>query len=68
MAFIICFSEFLLIFENKTLDQPQVVRSHSSIASQENGGVQPELAVPVRRSDVDVRGLIPFVGVKVESE
>jgi hypothetical protein len=68
MAVIICFSELLLVFENEALDLAQVVRSHASVACQKNGWFQPEFAVPVWCPDMDMRGLMALVGVKVKSE
>jgi len=58
----------LLVFENQPFDLAQVMRSHSSVACQKNGWLKPEFAVSVRCSDMDMRGLIALVGVKVKSE
>jgi hypothetical protein len=68
MAVIICFSEYLLVFENEAFDLAQIMRFHASIACQKDGWLQPEFAVSVRRSNMDMRGLIALVGIKMESE
>jgi hypothetical protein len=68
MAVIICFSEYLLVFENEAFDLAQIMRFHASIACQKDGWLQPEFAVSVRRSHMDMRGLIALVGIKMESE
>ncbi len=68
MAVIICFSELLLVFENQTFDLTQVVRSDASVACQKNGRFQPEFAVSVRCPDMDMRGLIALVRIKMKSE
>jgi hypothetical protein len=68
MAVIICFSELLLVFENQALDLAKVMRSHSTVARQKNGRLKPEFAVTVRCSDVNMRGLIALVGIKMKSK
>jgi hypothetical protein len=68
MAVIICFSELLLVFENQPFDLAQVMRSHASVACQKNGWLKPEFAVPVWCSDMNMRGLIALVGIKMKSE
>jgi len=68
MAVIICFSECLLILENEVLNLAEVMRSHSPIASQKNRWFQPEFAVSVRCSDMDMRRFVALVGIKVKSE
>ena len=68
MAVIICFSELLLVFENQTFDLAQVVRSDASVAGKKNRRFQPEFAVSFRCSDMDMRGLIALVSIKMKSE
>ena len=54
MAFIICFSEFLLIFKNEAFDLSQIMRSYAPVACEKNGRLQPEFAVSVGRPDMDM--------------
>ena len=68
MAFIICFFQFLLIFENEPFDLSQVMRSYAPVACEKNGRLQPEFAVSVRRPDMDMRRLTSLVGVEVKAE
>jgi len=44
------------------------MESHSTIACEKDGWLQPEFAVSVWCPDMDMRGLIALVGVKVKSE
>jgi hypothetical protein len=56
-----------MVLEDKSLDFSNIVRLHASRRRQCDG-FQPELALAFGRTNVDVRRLAPFVGVKVESE
>jgi len=68
MAFIVCFFQFLFIFKNEAFDLSQIMRSYASVACEENGRLQPEFAVSVRRPDMDMGRLTPLIGVEVETE
>jgi len=68
MAFIICFFQFLLIFENEAFDLSQVMRSYAPVACEKNGRLQPKLAVSVRCADMDMGRLTSLVGIKVKTE
>ena len=53
------------MLEDKLLDPPQVAHTHSAITGQPNVGIQPELALALRRADVDVRRFVPLIGEKM---
>jgi hypothetical protein len=40
------------------------VTANSAVTGQADEGLQPELALAIRCSDMDMRGLMAFVGVK----
>jgi hypothetical protein len=46
----------------------QVLSSHSAIVSQADSRLEPEFALSVSSSDVDVRWLVSFIGVEMEPE
>jgi len=68
MAFIICFFQFLLIVKNEAFDLSQIMRSYAPVACKKNGRLQPEFAVSVRRSDMDMGRLTSLVGLEVKTE
>jgi hypothetical protein len=68
MAFIICFSEFLLIFKNEAFDLSQIIRSYAPVACEKNGRLQPEFAASVGCPDMDMGRLTSLVGVEVKTE
>jgi hypothetical protein len=49
------------------LDPAQVMSPHAAITG-EHDRAQPELAFTVRCSNVNVRRLLPFIGIKVKPE
>jgi len=64
----VCFSEFLLVFENEAFDQAQVMRLYATIICQKNRRLQPEFTVSVRGPNMNMRRLIAFVGIEMKSE
>ena len=57
-----------VMLEDQLLDAAQVVRSHTLVAGQADNWLQPELAVAISSTNVDVRRLVSFIGVKVKPE
>ena len=68
MAVIIGFSKCLLIFKNEAFDLTKIMRPHTSVTSQKNGGFQPEFAFSIWSADMDVRWLVTFITVEVKPE
>jgi hypothetical protein len=56
----------LSVFENQALDLPEIVGRNATVLSQ-GYRLQPELALALRRSNVDVGGLARFIGVEVKA-
>ncbi len=56
-----------MMLEDKPLDRSHIVRLHPLNGSERNG-LEPEFALSVRRSHMDVRRLASLVGVEVEAE
>jgi hypothetical protein len=65
--FIVLLSQEFLVLKNQPLDFPYDVGLDSSIPGKSDR-FQPELAFRVGCGDMDVRGLIAFIGVEVKSE
>lgn len=55
------------MLKNQPLDVPYDLGLDSSVPGKSDR-FEPELAFRVRRGDMDVRGLIAFIGVEVKSE
>jgi hypothetical protein len=56
------------ILEDQFFNLPQVVRADSAISRQQDCRVKPELALSVRRANVNVRGLVSFIGIEMKPE
>jgi hypothetical protein len=59
-------NQHLLMFEDQPFHVAEIWRGNAAIMS-ETHRIQPELGFPIWRTDVNVRGLMGFVGVKVEA-
>ncbi len=57
-----------MMLKYQLFDAPQVVRSHPPIGRQPDGWRQPKLALPVGSPHMNVRGLLPLIGIKVKPE
>jgi len=57
-----------MVFENEAFDLPQVMWPDTAVARKHDRGCQPEFALTIGISDVDVRGLIALICVEVKSE
>jgi len=57
-----------MMLENQLLNLPYVGRSHAPVLGQADVRFQPELALAIRRSYMNVRRLLSLVGVKMEPE
>ena len=68
MVVIICFLQFLLILKYQFFYLAQVMHSHTPVVREKNRRLQPEFAVPVRRSDMNARRLTSLIGVEMKSE
>ena len=68
MVFIIGLLQFLLILKYQFFYLAQVMHSHTPVAREKNRRLQPELAVPVSRSDMNVRRLTSLISVEMKSE
>ena len=62
----ILLDEKLLVFINQPLDLPEIVGGNPTITS-ETYRLKPKLALPVRRANVDMGGLVRFIRVEVET-
>jgi len=67
VVFIVLLSQELLVLKNQPFDVPYNVRLDPSIPGKSDR-FEPELALRVGGGDMDVRGLIAFIGVEMESE
>jgi hypothetical protein len=56
-----------MVRKDKPFNLASLVRFHAGCRSQRDG-IEPKLALSVRRADVDMRRLSAFVGVEVETE
>ena len=54
------------MLENQLFDSPQVTGPDPTVSRQRNMRLQPELALAVRRADMDMSWLESFIGVKVK--
>jgi hypothetical protein len=68
MVLIECLSQQIAMLENQLLDSSQVVRSHASVASQQNGWFQPEFALAIWSANMYVCRLLSFIGIEVKPE
>jgi hypothetical protein len=66
MVFIECSPQVLLVFENQLLDAAKVLRSHSPIVRQSNARIEPEFALAIGCSDVNMAGLHSFIRIEVK--
>ncbi len=57
-----------MMFKNQLLNAPQIVLSHSPVAGQPDGRLQPEPTLPVGSSHMDVRRLLSLIGLEVKPE
>jgi hypothetical protein len=56
------------VLENQSFDLPQFVRTHTTVACQTDDRLEPELALALRCTDIDMRRFEPFIRVKVKTE
>ena len=56
------------VLENQSFDLPQFVRTHTTVACQTDDRLEPELALALRCTDMDMRQFEPFIRVKVKTE
>ena len=55
-----------MVLEDELFDPPEVARAYPTITGQPNVGLQPELALALRRADMDVRWFVSLIGEEVE--
>jgi len=56
------------VLENQSFDLPQFVQTHTTVACQTDDRLEPELALALRCTDMDMRRFEPFIRVKVKTE
>jgi hypothetical protein len=61
-------SQKLVILEDQFFNLPQVVPADSAIPRQQDCRLKPELALSVRRANVNVRRLVSFIGIEMKPE
>ena len=58
----------LLVLENQLFNAAKILRPDAPVTCQADGWLQPEFAFTLRGSDVDVRGLLSFIGIEVKTK
>jgi hypothetical protein len=56
------------VLEDPSFDLPQFVRTHTTVACPTDDRLEPELALALRCTDMDIRRFEPFIRVKVKTE
>lgn len=56
------------MLENQKFYVAEIMSFHTSVVSQNDGRIEPELAFSVRSPDMDVRGFLSFIGIEMKPE